>query len=169
MSRQSPAKTKKPREITGRMVLFTLIGFFGVIFTVNAVLLQLAASTFGGLETESSYRAGLAYKNEIETAHIQDQRGWNVEAALKRQSDSDVLVEAIVHDANGQVPQRLVATARLAHPADTRRDQDLILNEENAGTFRGHADAAAGQWDLIIDFTRDGERLFRSKSRVTLR
>ena len=26
-----------------------------------------------------------------------------------------------------------------------------------------------GQWDLIIDLSRDGERVFRSRSRVTLR
>ena len=38
------------------------------------------------------------------------------------------------------------------------------------GLFKGSTDAAlAAQWDLVIDVTRDGERMFRSKGRVGLK
>jgi hypothetical protein len=42
------------------------------------------------------------------------------------------------------------------------------LSDDGAGLFRGTTAAAAGQWDLVIELSRDGERLFRSKNRVWL-
>jgi nitrogen fixation protein FixH len=161
--------TAKPREVTGRTVLIVFISFFAVVFAVNAIMVRAATSTFGGAETSSSYKTGLAFRQETDSARAQDARGWSVQASLRRKSTDDVLVEATVHDAAGNSPARLSAVARLAHPADGRRDHTVILTEESAGRFRGISDAAPGQWDLIIDFTRDGERAFRSKSRVTLR
>ena len=47
-------KIKNPREITGRIVLLWLVGFFGVVFAVNGWLVQAATSTFAGLDTPSS-------------------------------------------------------------------------------------------------------------------
>jgi hypothetical protein len=42
------------------------------------------------------------------------------------------------------------------------------LSEAAAGQFRGTAGALAGQWDLVIELSRDGTRLFRSRNRVVL-
>lgn len=158
-----------PRELTGRTVLIVFVSFFGVVFTVNGIMVRAATSTFGGVETASSYKAGLAFRQETETARAQEARGWIVRARLNRLTSEDVVVEATVHDRTGQTPRHLTASARLAHPADARRDHIVVLNEEGGGHFRGRTDAAPGQWDLIIDFSRDGERAFRSKSRVILR
>ena len=38
-----------------------------------------------------------------------------------------------------------------------------------AGRFHGESKAMPGQWDLIVDFYRGHDRVFRSRSRVTLR
>jgi len=43
----------------------------------------------------------------------------------------------------------------------------LIAN--GAGSFHGAVATAAGQWELIVDLDRGSDRLFRSRSRVTLR
>jgi nitrogen fixation protein FixH len=37
------------------------------------------------------------------------------------------------------------------------------------GRFSGVVTPSPGQWDLVIELSRDGERLFRSKERVILR
>ena len=37
------------------------------------------------------------------------------------------------------------------------------------GHFVGNTDLAAGQWDLVIELSRQDERLFRSKNRVVLK
>ena len=59
---------RKTRELTGRHVLFCLLGFFGVVFAVNAVLVKAATSTFGGVETSSSYKAGLMFEQDVARA-----------------------------------------------------------------------------------------------------
>ncbi len=163
------SRVRKPYEVTGRTVLVTFIAFFGVVFTVNAIMVRAATSTFGGVETQSSYKAGLAFRQETESARAQDARRWDVQTSLVRKSAEDVMLEATIRDAVGAVPVGLSATARLAHPADARRDRTIVLRQEGNGRFRGQSEATAGQWDLIIDFTKDGERAFRSKSRVILR
>ena len=72
----------KPRELTGRHVLLWLVGFFGFIFVVNGVMIHAATSTFGGLETQSSYKAGLRFKSEVARAARQQALGWQVIAPL---------------------------------------------------------------------------------------
>jgi nitrogen fixation protein FixH len=58
--------------------------------------------------------------------------------------------------------------ASLHRPTDRRGDLAITLSEEGAGQFRGTGPAAIGQWDLLIDLSREGERLFRSRNRVIL-
>jgi nitrogen fixation protein FixH len=159
----------KPRQVTGRTVLIAFISFFAVVFTVNAIMVRAATSTFGGAETSSSYKTGLAFRQETDAARAQDARGWRVEASLIRKSADQVLVEATVRDGAGNIPTRLEATARLAHPADARRDHTIALAGDSGGRFRGATELAPGQWDLIIDVTRDGGRAFRSKSRIVVK
>jgi len=45
----------------------------------------------------------------------------------------------------------------------------ILLDETQPGQFRGAATATAGQWDLVIELSRDGVRLFRSKNRIALK
>jgi nitrogen fixation protein FixH len=159
----------QPREVTGRTVLILFISFFGVVFAVNAIMVHAATSTFGGVETASSYKAGLAFRQETNAARAQNARGWGVDAGVTRKSSEEVLVEASIHGRAGRSLTRLDVVARLAHPADARHDHIVVLTEESNGRFRGLTALPSGQWDLIIDVTRDGERAFRSKSRVTVR
>jgi nitrogen fixation protein FixH len=158
---------RAPRQLTGRMVLACLLTFFGIIFAMNVVLIRLAVSTFGGVETESSYKAGLAFAKDVAAAHAQDGRHWSVEANLRKMgADAQVVVTA--RDRDGRALTGLVPTARLSHPTDRRRDAELVLTETAPGRFAGTTSAPRGQWDLVIEFAREGEPLFRSKSRVTL-
>src|SRR5262249_61393294 len=64
------------RELTGRTVFVCLVGFFAVVAAANAVMIRAAVSTFGGLETESSYQAGLVFAREEAQARSQDALHW---------------------------------------------------------------------------------------------
>ena len=44
------------RQLTGRMVLICLVGFFVVVAGVNAIMIAAAISTFGGVETATRTR-----------------------------------------------------------------------------------------------------------------
>jgi nitrogen fixation protein FixH len=158
----------KPRELTGRTVLVCLVAFFAVVGGVNAIMVRAAVSTFGGVETESAYQAGLAFARDVSEAEAQDALHWQVSAKVAAEGGSR-LVEVTARDAAGRPLAGLAAVARLAHPGDKRLDHVLELHERGAGRFEGHADAPAGQWTLLIDLERDGARVFRSRNRIFLK
>lgn len=163
------ATPHKPREITGRTVLFCFVGFFGVVATVNAFMIRAAVTTFAGTETASAYRAGLAYKDEEAAAAAQAALDWQVEGRIARNTAGDAVLTVEIKDKNG-VPVRSVAVdARLAHPASARLDQDVPLSRMADGSFQGSAEITAGQWTLNLDILRDGKRVYRTKSRVMLK
>ena len=157
------------KEVTGRTVLVWLVAFFGIVGLVNAAMIRAAVSTYGGLETQSSYQAGLAFARETADARAQDELHWRVDARLSPTRDGITTLIIDARDADGQPLHGLAATARLVHPTDERDDHEVVLRETRPGQFHGVATAAAGQWDLVIELARDGTRVFRSKNRVMLR
>ena len=156
------------RELTGRMVLLWLIAFFGVVFAVNGILVRDATSTFGGLETASSYQAGLAFDKERAAAARQDELHWTVTGKLRRTAPDAAVLTVSVQGPDSRAPAGISATARLIHPADLRHDHDIALRAVGDGVFSGQAVAEAGQWDLEISLLRGDERMFRSLTRVRL-
>ncbi len=160
---------KTQRELTGRAVLLWLVGFFAVIFAVNGWLVQAATSTFGGLETDSSYKAGLMFEQEVAKAERQQELKWQVDGALVRGRGGAAVLDISVRDAQGQPVDGLTADATLAHPANSRLDHVIHLGAAGAGRFHGEDTAQPGQWELVVDFYRAKDRVFRSRSRVTLR
>ena len=160
-------QTACSRPVTGRMVLICLIAFFAVISLANGIMIRAALTTFGGVETGSAYQAGQTFKNEVAAARAQEARHWQVKVTLHR-TDSQTLIEIEAVDASGRQLAGLEATASLHHPTDARADQSVAMTEDTSGHFRGSAGTALGQRDLLVEFTRDGERMFRSRNRIVL-
>ena len=168
--RASPREeTAEPRKLTGRMVFGLLVSFFAVIVGVNAFMAHEALSTFGGLETESSYRAGQTFEHDVAMAAAQDARHWQVDATVTSATVGSAVLDIVAHDAAGAPLTGLTATAVFARPTDRRLDRVVSIAETAAGRFHGSVDIAAGQWDLIIELSRQYDRLFRSKNRVVIR
>lgn len=161
-------KTGQPREITGRFVLVCLLSFFATIIAVNLVMARYAVTTFGGVETASSYKAGLAFKGEEQAAERQAERHWNVAAEFQDLGGDGRVLTIIARDAKGNPLTGLSAAARLSHPTDARRDVSVPLRDLGTGRYGVSLDAPAGQWDLVIDLSQGEDRLFRSKNRVQL-
>jgi nitrogen fixation protein FixH len=156
------------RPLTGRTVLFSLIAFFGVVASVNAIMIRAAVTTFGGVETASSYQAGLKFSRENAAVRAQDALHWQVNASTHAAGER-TRVEVSARDANGGQINGLTATAVLSHPMDRRADETVTLSEDSGGHFVGSAAAVSGQRDLIIELSRNGERMFRSRNRIVLR
>ncbi|MDQ0505321.1 FixH family protein [Xanthobacter agilis] len=160
--------TRRPREITGAMVLAGLLAFFALVMTVNFTMARFAVSTFAGLETESSYKAGLAFSKESDAAEAQQARHWAVEVDLESPGGTRRTVEVRALDAAGKPLSNLDADGRFAHPTDARRDVVLEVRPLGDGRYSASAEVGPGQWDLVIDFSQGADRLFRSKNRVQL-
>ena len=82
-------RTQATRQVTGRMVLVCLVAFFAVVAGVNAIMIRAAVSTFGGVETESAYQAGLAFAREIAAVEAQDALHWQVRAKVSAAARRD--------------------------------------------------------------------------------
>ncbi len=163
------SEARSPRPLTGRMVLFCLLGFFGVVFAVNGVMIEAALSTFSGLETESAYQAGRKFEQEVALAKEQDGQHWRVNAKLTATADGGERVDIEARDAAGQLLTGLEAAAVFERPTDRRMDRAVDISLDSPGRYHGSATVAAGQWDLVIDLMRQGDRVFRSRNRVILR
>ena len=157
------------QELTGFKVLLWLLLFFGVVFAVNGVLVRAAISTFGGVDTVSSYKAGLQFKHEIAVAEQQDELHWQITGTLMRDAQGNAVLDLTARNAQGLALAGLTADARLAHPADERLDHVIALRSNVPGIFHGQASAQPGQWDLTVDLYRGDARVFRSRNRVTLK
>jgi nitrogen fixation protein FixH len=163
------ANTKGSREVTGRTVLICFVGFFGIVAAVNAVMVRAAVTTFAGTQTDSAYRAGLAYKSEEAAAAAQSALAWQVDGRIVRAASGEAILTVDVKDARRLPIYGIEIAARLAHPLNANLDRKMNLARVADGTFRGATDATAGQWTLTIDVTRDRERLYRNVSRVVLK
>ena len=163
------SKTKKPYELTGRAVLVWFVAFFGVVFAINAIMVKAATSTFGGVETTSSYKAGQMFEQEVARAEQQDARRWQIGGTLTRDKSGEAVLDITARDDKGAPLSGLTARARLAHPADERLDHFIALSRIGAAEFKGEADAGPGQWELIVDLYKGDDRVFRSRSKVILK
>jgi nitrogen fixation protein FixH len=168
----TPTTPAAPGEyrLTGRHVLIWLICFFGVVFAVNFTMMHYAVSTFSGMEDDSPYKNGLAYNTDLDAGRRQNARGWTVNAGIERQGDGLIHVAVDAVDAKGVPLSGLEGTLRLERPADRRFDRSgplTVLGTGRYGADLGPADI--GQWDLVVELDRGGEKLFVSRNRVILK
>jgi nitrogen fixation protein FixH len=158
--RFAPAK-----ELTGRKVLAMLVAFFGLVMLVNFFMMKAAISTFGGVETKSSYEAGRTFEGEVAKAAAQAARDWQVSEHLSP-SGSDQMLSIDLRDAEGTPVTGVEVAARLVHPVDERNDIAFALSETGPGTYSGKAGVPAGVWEIDLLVARGDDQLFRSKNRV---
>jgi nitrogen fixation protein FixH len=163
------ARAPASGALTGRTVLWSLLGFFGVVIGANAAMTAFAIRTMPGLEVESPYLAGLKYNAEIAAARAQAARGWQIGSHVERDAEGRAVVTVEARDRDGAALTGLAMTVRLARPTDKRADHVVALTERSSGGYRGEAiEVVAGVWDVEIEAGRGDERMFRSKNRVTL-
>ncbi len=160
---------RSSRELTGRTVLICFVGFFGVVATVNAIMIRAAVSTFAGAETSSAYKTGLAYKQEEAAASAQAALNWQVDGRIVRTPSGAAELAVNVKDSTGAPVHGIRIDARLAHPVNARLDHHIAVTRMADGSFRGIAETAPGQWTLTLDVMRDDARIYRTKSRVVLK
>jgi nitrogen fixation protein FixH len=167
--RSTATAQRSERKLTGRTVFFCMLAFFGAITAVNAVMIRLATSTFGGVETSSAYAAGLAFKQEEAAAGQQEALGWKVDGKIVSAGTGKAILVVIAHTRDGGVIPGWTAKARLDHPADARLDHAVALARTGPDQASGDIVANAGQWDLLLELAQEDGPTFRSRSRITLR
>ena len=99
----------------------------------------------------------------------QNARGWKVDVTVKPAAEGMTAFSFAVHGQDGQAIGGLKPVITLNHAATSRLDQAVDVKETGNGEYSGVVRAVAGQWDLVIAFDKDGERLFLSRNRLALK
>ena len=124
-------------------------------------------TTFGGVETESSYKAGLAFKAETAASVAQQALDWKVDVRIDPRADGAV-VNVTVRDGRrpaGAASRHRRQSCASGGPAPRHRPgRDRIVG----GAFRATAPPALGRRTLTIELARAGERMFRSVNRIVV-
>jgi nitrogen fixation protein FixH len=165
----APRRPRRPFEVTGRLVLGSLVGFFLVVAGVNATMMTVAIRTTPGVDVKSAYESSQRFNREFDRMRTQDQRGWQADGTARRQGDGAV-VTLRLRDRIGAPITGLAVEAALDHPATHALDLRSTLRETAPGTYTASLDAVhAGRWHLAVTASRAGETVFVSQNRIVLK
>ena len=123
------------QTLTGRTVLFVIIGFFAVVFAVNGVFLFLALSTNSGIVTVEPYRKGLKYNERIAADERQLALGWKSDISIDAAAGT---LAAVISDRDGKALTGLGVTAKVGRAATDREDINATLTETAPGRYEAN-------------------------------
>ncbi len=153
------------KKLTGRSVLAMLVAFFTVMLLANAIMARYAIKTFSGLDADNPYDSGLAYNREIEAAKAQAELGWRVDLTRTREGPATAIT-VTAKDRDGRPLIGVEVSTRFMHPANRKLDQVVAASETAEGVYKAGADLTPGHWEVLIDISRDGARLFRTDNQI---
>ena len=165
--RATEEQDRPGRKLTGRKVLVILLAFFGVIATVDAIMIYFAKTTFRGLDGDRPYEAGLSFNRDLEAAREQEKLGWTVDMGVEAGS-TGARVVARPRDKSGQAISGLSVRVRFRHPTDRGRDSIVPMPETSQGVYSGPVSASSGSWLIDLEMEKGGKVVFRSKNRVDI-
>jgi nitrogen fixation protein FixH len=142
----------EPR-LTGKHVLFILLGCFAVIGSVNAAFIYFALSTGPGEEKGASYEVGLRYNNVLAEERTQNALQWRHQSQIAQGGRLRVAIS----DNAGAPVAGLAVTGGFERPATNNGDRTLAFKEVNAGVYEADlGKPAPGSW--ILAFTAEKPR-----------
>ncbi|MFN3522777.1 MAG: FixH family protein [Phenylobacterium sp.] len=151
-------------RIRGWHVLVAMIGFFGVITAVNAVMITLAIQSFPGQVSVTPYEDGIAYNRRLAQMAAQERLGWRAVAGVRGE---EVVVE--IRDRLDGPVEGLKVTGRLERPATESGRINPAFKEIAPGVYAARAGAMSGAWDLTFDAVDAGGRRFEGERRLMWR
>jgi nitrogen fixation protein FixH len=153
-------------RVTGRLVLISLLVFFGVTIGVNVLFIKLALSSFSGEVAPRAYVQGLKFNDQISAREIEASLGWRAGLAIERVGAQARVVTRLV-DRNGAAISGANVIGRVGRPAVGTSDQRLVFRPTGEpGLYAAPvADVAPGAWDVEITAHAD-QATFSASRRI---
>lgn len=146
------------KPLTGRGVLIGFLGFFGVVFAGNAVMMWMAAATYDGRASASADRVANAYNRVLEEARAQEALGWRAEFDV---AAANAVIATFATEA-GDPLDGLEIAGRFASPVMASEDRTAEITALGEGRYRVAADLPRpGNWRLEIEASDDRGRSLR--------
>src|SRR5690554_3490633 len=151
----------EPKEFTGRHMLFVMLGFFGVIITVNITMAVLANRSWTGLVVGNTYVASQQFNERTERGKEQMALGWepvlSVEPGRLAYSITDV---------NGS-PINLDGVTMLVHrPVSAAADTEIVLERSVDGSYAADVTLDDGSWIVEVEAEAGLEFPYRDVRRI---
>jgi nitrogen fixation protein FixH len=134
------------RTFTGRHMAAILIGFFGIVITVNFIMATNAVRTFGGVVVDNSYVASQRFNTWLAAGRAQDAEGWKADA----QGGRDGMLLIALHDAAGPI-RRAAVTVEAEHPLGRLPGRRFALTALGDGRYAAAHALPSGRWRIRID------------------
>ncbi|RJT40410.1 cytochrome oxidase [Mesorhizobium waimense] len=162
------ARSQKSREFTGRHMLLTILGFFGVVIGVNVTMATLASTSWTGLVVENTYVASQQFNRKAEEGRIQAALGWIGKLTIAWGE-----VRYGLSDAAGKPLPLHAVKVLFRHPAYEAEDKAVILASAAGQEFAAQHTPKDGVWIVEIDADaglaepyRDVRRIMISKGAI---
>ncbi len=163
----TPASSRPKKELTGRHVLYWMVGFFAIMFVVNGIFLFHAITSFPGEDVKKSYLQGLTYNQTLDARARQVDLGWQAEigvtdGTLILQLDDKYDVPVSGHEVIGS----------LRRPATQRADISLHFNAGRNGVYTADTGAIEpGRWDVRLNVSDPdtGQIVFSARKTIIVR
>lgn len=131
-------------EITGRHVLFGMIGAFSIIIGVNIYLAVSAVRTFPGLEVANSYVASQSFDAD---RAAQEALGWDVAAHVHED-----MLRVSIRDAEGNPVEVENITGIFGRATEARDDQTPEFTFDGAD-YVATVNSEGGNWNFRMEAT----------------
>ncbi|HEC01216.1 MAG TPA: hypothetical protein ENI91_05960 [Sphingomonadales bacterium] len=154
------------KEFTGRKAMMWIVGFFLVIFTVNAIMATIAVGTWGGLETDNAYRKGLFYNNEIAAAEDQHKSGWTIALSHRPTAMENDKIAVKINWPENDLPPAQVSVL-ITRAVTNAYDQEIILTKTSDNIYTAAVKfAEPGQWDVDIIVKRPEGPIYQLTDKI---
>ena len=151
-----------------RWIPWAIVGFFGVVIAVNAVMLWFALGTFNGLSYKEAYDRGVHYNETLAEAEAQHALGWQVtlDSANLGARQAEIVLE--LKDRTGAAITSAGVEGALVRPVQEGNDFAVSLTHRGGGRYAATVEAPlAGQWDLDLVVVA-GEDHYRLRERLMI-
>lgn len=140
-------------RFTGWHMLAIMIGFFGVVIGVNAVMATDAIRTFGGLVVENSYVATSHYNRWLAEGRQQEREGWQATPAVDGTGAISLRLSRAGQSIDGAAVS-IVAN----HPVGLVAQRSLRLRAVGGGVYRSDDRLPHGRWLVRIEVSAGAQR-----------
>lgn len=157
---------KAPTVITGRTVLFGMLGFFAVIFAVNGAFVFFAMDSWPGLTTDRAYEEGRDYNQTLAAAETQTALGWSSDVTLSN-NEGVYLLQVNLRGVNEIPLKDRQVKVRLVRPVGSDSEVETLLPEISDGNYAGNLELPlTGRWQVFVEAGMDDKVHYRMQHEV---
>ncbi|MDD9912412.1 MAG: FixH family protein [Alphaproteobacteria bacterium] len=138
-----------------RIVLISLLTFFGIICIANGIMIYLASTSWNGLTHQHAYERGLTFNNVLTQKKQEEQLGWHVAYTFTQTAPTKASLYLQVTNKNKQPLENATITLTLKRPIEGGEDITYTMAPATQkGAFKQQLTVPKiGQWEATAHIT----------------